>query len=134
LSSNKEEFEPAQCPCGRIISHPSEYKLLFLKKEQNEIDILCPNDTCYLRELGYITFRIDDDGNVKVEKISFYPPFVTWNVGRMGREKATKVLKAHLRWIVKKGVDWEKIKEDYMKRSREREEEEIAVTEEEITE
>ena len=106
-----EGSEPViQCPCGRIIKDPSEYKLLYLKKEQFEIDIICPNDTCYLRELGFIKFRLEGD-KIKIEKASFYPPFVTWNVTRLGKELATKLLKQHLKNIVEKQVDWEKIKE-----------------------
>jgi len=109
-----------QCPCGRVIKDPSEYKLLYLKKEQNEVDILCPNDTCYLRELGFVKFRVDENGEIRLEKASFYPPFVTWNVARMGREKATKTLREHLRWIYSKGIDWEKIKVDIKKRKGEK--------------
>lgn len=109
-----------QCPCGRVIKDPSEYKLLYLKKEQNEVDILCPNDTCYLRELGFVKFRVDENGEIRLEKASFYPPFVTWNVARMGREKATKTLREHLRWIYSKGIDWEKIKVDIKKRKEEK--------------
>ncbi len=109
-----------QCPCGRVIKDPSEYKLLYLKKEQNEVDILCPNDTCYLRELGFVKFKVDENGEIRLEKASFYPPFVTWNVARMGREKATKTLREHLRWIYSKGIDWEKIKVDIKKRKGEK--------------
>jgi len=109
-----------QCPCGRVIKDPSEYKLLYLKKEQNEVDILCPNDTCYLRELGFVKFKVDENGEIRLEKASFYPPFVTWNVARMGREKATKTLREHLKWIYSKGIDWEKIKVDIKKRKGEK--------------
>ncbi|RLE94956.1 MAG: hypothetical protein DRN04_01585 [Thermoprotei archaeon] len=115
MSTNEPQEEKIQCPCGRIIEQPSDYKLLFLKKELNEIDILCPNDTCYLRELGYIKFKVEDD-NVKIESATFYPPFVTWNAARLGREKALKILREHLKTIVQKHIDWNKIKEDYKKR------------------
>ncbi|RLE82629.1 MAG: hypothetical protein DRJ51_00655 [Thermoprotei archaeon] len=105
-----EVEEKIQCPCGRTINDASEYKLLFLKKEMYEIDLLCPNDTCFLRELGFVKFRVEDD-NIKIEKASFYPPFVTWNVARLGKEKAMTLLKQHLRDIVNKQIDWSKIKE-----------------------
>jgi hypothetical protein len=96
---------PVQCPCGRQINDASEFKLLFLKKELNEIDILCPNDTCYLRELGYIRFDIVD-GKPKFREASFYPPFVTWNKSQLGEEEAEKTLKQMLKDIVTKYIDW----------------------------
>ena len=106
-----------QCPCGRFIESPADYKLLYLKKEQNEIDILCPNDTCYLRELGFIKFKIDEKTRkLKIERAAFYPPFVTWNAARLGAEVAHRILKEHLREIVLKYVDWQRVKEDYFKR------------------
>jgi len=100
--------EKVQCPCGRIIENAREYKLLYLKKELSEIDVLCPNDTCYLRELGYVKFDMKGD-EAKFKEASFYPPFVTWNAGRAGSEKAEKLLKAHLRQIVTKEIDWKMI-------------------------
>lgn len=105
-SSNNQDY--IQCVCGRVIKDPSEYKLLYLRKEDNEIDILCPNDTCYLRELGYIKFEVIDN-KPKVVKASFYTPFVTWNVARLGKEKAMSILKNHLRALVKIHVHWDKI-------------------------
>lgn len=107
--SDKSEEIKIQCVCGRIIENPGDYKLLYLRKEQNEIDILCPNDTCYLRELGFIKFKVEND-SVKLERASFYPPFVTWNVSRLGKESALKLLRDHLRALVQKYVDWDKIK------------------------
>ncbi|MEM1582738.1 MAG: hypothetical protein QXK89_09570 [Candidatus Bathyarchaeia archaeon] len=101
LSAEKEVI---QCPCGRIINSPEEYKVLYLKHELREIDILCPNDSCYLRELGYIKFDVKD-GKAVFREASFYPPFVTWNSGRLGFERAEKILKDHLRAVAKK-VDW----------------------------
>ena len=98
------ERRSIQCPCGRIIENPDEYKILYLKHELREIDILCPNDSCYLRELGYIKFEIKD-GKAVFKEASFYPPFVTWNAGRLGFENAEKILKSHLKAIAKK-VDW----------------------------
>jgi len=97
-----------QCPCGRKISDASEFKLLFLKKELNEIDILCPNDSCYLRELGYIKFDVVEN-KAKFKEASFYPPFVTWNSSQLGKDEAQEALKSYLRDIVKKQIDWNKI-------------------------
>ena len=96
---------PVQCPCGRQINDASEFKLLFLKKELNEIDILCPNETCYLRELGYVRFDVAD-GKPKFREASFYPPFVTWNKSQLGEEEAEKTLKQMLKDIVTKYIDW----------------------------
>jgi len=104
-----EEIETIQCPCGRVIEDPEEYKVVYLKHELKEIDILCPNDSCYLRELGYIKFDIEG-GKAKFKEASFYPPFVTWNSGRLGAEKAEVLLKDHLKKIAKR-VDWERLGE-----------------------
>jgi len=114
--SERAEEPKIQCVCGRIIESAADYKLLYLKKEQNEIDILCPNDVCYLRELGFIRFRVDENGNPKVERASFYPPFVTWNVSRLGRDVAMKLLRQHLKDLVTRYVDWDKIREDIRRR------------------
>lgn len=103
-----------QCPCGREINHPSEYKLLLLKLEMKEIDILCPNDVCYLRELGYVKFDIKDSKLVFKEAV-FYPPFVTWNASQLGSEKAEELLKLHLRILVSEVMDWSRIKETYFR-------------------
>ncbi|MEM3041794.1 MAG: hypothetical protein QXG97_07225 [Nitrososphaerota archaeon] len=99
--------EKIQCPCGRVINDPEDYKVLYLKHELKEIDILCPNDSCYLRELGYIKFE-EAGGKARFKEASFYPPFVTWNAGRIGFETAEKLLKSHLKEIAKK-VDWERL-------------------------
>jgi len=100
--------EKVQCPCGRTIEGPSDYRVLYLKKELREIDILCPNDACYLRELGYV--RFDFEGKeAKFKEAAFYPPFVTWNAGRLGSENVDKALKDHLRQIVTDVVDWKRI-------------------------
>lgn len=97
-----------QCPCGRKISEASEFHLLFLKKELNEIDVLCPNDSCYLRELGYIRFDVVEN-KAKFKEASFYPPFVTWNSSQMGKSEAQDALKEMLRNIVRKQINWSKI-------------------------
>jgi len=99
--------EKIQCPCGRIIESSDEYKVLYLKRELREIDVLCPNDACYLRELGYIRFDLEK-GKATFKEASFYPPFVTWNSGRLGFDRAERALKSHLGGIVKK-VDWLRI-------------------------
>jgi len=100
-----------QCPCGRKISEASEFHLLFLKKELNEIDVLCPNDSCYLRELGYIKFDVVDN-KAKFKEASFYPPFVTWNSSQLGKDEAQYALKNILRDIVRKQINWAKISTD----------------------
>ncbi len=101
------ESEKVQCPCGRVIEDPEEYKVLYLKHELQEIDILCPNDSCYLRELGYIKFEVEGN-KAKFKEASFYPPLVTWNAGRIGWETAEKLLKSHLKAVAKK-LDWDRL-------------------------
>ena len=97
-----------QCPCGRRIAEASEFHLLFLKKELNEIDVLCPNDSCYLRELGYIKFDVVEN-KAKFKEASFYPPFVTWNSSQMGKDEAQNALKGMLKFLVSKQIDWNRI-------------------------
>lgn len=109
-----EEGVYIQCVCGRIIKDPSEYKVVYIKKENRELDILCPNDTCYLRELGFIQFTLEGD-KPKITKATFYSPFVTWNVARLGRERANELLKQHLQLLVKRHIDWNKIVEETKK-------------------
>lgn len=104
MSSTTEKI---QCPCGRVIESGDEYKVLYLKHELREIDLLCPNDACYLRELGYVRFDFDK-GAAKFKEASFYPPFVTWNSGRLGFDEAEKMLKNQLGRIVKK-IDWKRV-------------------------
>jgi len=96
---------PVQCPCGREIRDAGEFKLLFLKKELNEIDILCPNETCYLRELGFVKFDVVN-GKAKFKEASFYPPFVTWNKSQLGEQEAESDLKGMLKELAKKYIDW----------------------------
>lgn len=100
--------EKIQCPCGRVIENPGDYTLLYLKHELREIDILCPNDACYLRELGYVRFEFRDK-QAKFKEATFYPPFVTWNSGRIGHENSEALLKSHLKEIVTKMIDWARI-------------------------
>lgn len=102
-----------QCPCGKEYASPEEYGLVFVKKDQCEIDILCSNPACFLKELGYVKFKLDrDSSKVKIEVASFYPPYVTWNATRLGKENALKMLEHHLRTILEKIVDWRKIMRD----------------------
>jgi len=102
-----------QCPCGKEYRSPDEYKIVFLKKNQCEIDILCANPACHLKELGYVKFKVDrEKGKVLIEVAAFYPPYVTWNATRMGRDEALKLLNEHLRYIVEKRIDWKKIVEE----------------------
>ncbi|MFX1284073.1 MAG: hypothetical protein ACFFB5_10480 [Promethearchaeota archaeon] len=100
-----------QCPCGKMIESTEDYQLLFLKKEMNEIDILCPNDTCYLRELGFITFeKIDTPKKqIKLNQAVFYVPFVTWNATRLTEKKAAEILKKQLIDLVQNHVEWHKL-------------------------
>ncbi|PWI48929.1 hypothetical protein CEE45_04150 [Candidatus Heimdallarchaeota archaeon B3_Heim] len=101
-----------QCPCGRTIHDYSDYSLLYLKKEfgeGGEIDILCKNDYCYLRELGYLKFSIDKAKKVILEKGKFYAPYVTWNATRMSEDRTVEILKQHLVDITEKLVQWQKV-------------------------
>ncbi len=107
------EGEYLQCPCGKVYKDPNEYKLVFVKKEQCEIDIMCSNPACHLKELGYVKFKIDKKHRkVHVEIASFYSPYVTWNNTRLGKEKAMRLLEEHLRYIVEKRIDWSRIARD----------------------
>ncbi len=109
-----EKKEILQCPCGRWIESPSDYKLMFLKKLDMEIDILCPNDACYLKELGCITFKIEN-GKLVWKEAKFYPPYVTWNYSQLGKKKAEKIMREHLKKIVTERVEWKKVKEETLK-------------------
>lgn len=99
-----------ECPCGTVIESPARYALLFLKKELLEIDILCPNETCYLRELGYVRFDMSGQ-EIAFKEASFYPPFVTWNATQLGKEQTQEALKKHLKEIVTKHIRWNEIAE-----------------------
>lgn len=102
-----------QCPCGKDYESPDEYKIVFLKKDQCEIDILCVNPACHLKELGYIKFEVDREKmKILIEIAAFYPPYVTWNATRLGRENALKLLNEHLRHIIENRIDWKKIADE----------------------
>ncbi len=100
-----------QCPCGYKIEDESKYNILFLKKEQREIDILCPNASCFLGELGFIKFIIVDDQPV-LELARFYSPFVTWNATQLGEEDTRKRLVNHLKLLITKKIRWSMIIEE----------------------
>ncbi len=106
-----DDISNAQCPCGHKIDDSSDYNILYLKKELMEIDILCPNSVCYLGELGFIKFEIED-GQPKLELARFYSPYVTWNATRMGEEKASTLLKDHLRKLITGKINWRQIAKD----------------------
>ncbi len=110
----KKMTESIQCPCGQNIKDYNDYLLLFLKKDMGEIDILCPNDYCYLRELGFLKFDIGENLEVFFEKGRFYAPYVTWNATKMTEETTVRILKQHLIDITEKTVDWERIKRDHI--------------------
>ncbi|MCS7097057.1 MAG: hypothetical protein NZ926_01040 [Candidatus Methanomethylicia archaeon] len=99
-----------QCPCGTTIRSPKQYRLMFVRKEALEIDILCSNDLCYLKELGVIKFEVDSNGNLKFSKAEFHTPFVTWNTSRIGYEETLGKLKEHLKRIILETIDWNEIK------------------------
>lgn len=99
-----------ECPCGTVIESSQRYTLLFLKKELFEIDILCPNEMCYLRELGYVKFDMSGQ-EARFREASFYPPFVTWNTTQLGKEMTHEILKEHLKEIVTKQIKWKEITE-----------------------
>ncbi|MFX0209782.1 MAG: hypothetical protein ACFFDT_27620 [Candidatus Hodarchaeota archaeon] len=83
-----------------------------------EIDILCPNEYCYLRELGFLKFTIDESGHIQFNTGRFYAPFVTWNATRMSEETIVEMLKQHLIEITEKHVSWKKVKEDFLKKEK----------------
>lgn len=108
--------ETIQCPCGQTIKGHTDYELLYLKKD--EIDILCQNEFCYLRELGFLKLDIDDETHkVSFQSGKFYAPYVTWNATRMSEELTVKVLRQHLIDITEKLVEWDKIAKSVKKRT-----------------
>jgi len=103
-----------RCPCGVPIERPEQYHLIFLKKELHEIDILCPNEACYLRELGFLRFHMNGEEAV-FDEGAFYPPFVTWNASQIGSEIANGVLTQHIKKLVKEQIDWIDIAQSVLK-------------------
>ena len=108
--------ETIQCPCGKTIEDHTKYDLLYLKKD--EIDILCQNEYCYLRELGFLKFDIEaETSKINFEAGRFYAPYVTWNATRMSEEKTVEILRQHLIDITEKLVEWDKIKASAKKKT-----------------
>ncbi|MFQ1020747.1 hypothetical protein [Tardisphaera saccharovorans] len=103
--TSHESSDVVQCVCGTYIRSAADYGLVFLKKDQMEIDIICPNPDCYLHELGFIKFKVENNKPELVDA-RFYSPFCTWNASRMGKETMEKKLREHLIWLVEEGVDW----------------------------
>ncbi len=106
--TENDETSQIQCPCGQKIQKHTDYQLLYLKKDMGEIDILCPNEYCYLRELGFLRFSIKNK-KIIFEIGRFYAPYVTWNATIMSEEKTVRKLKQHLVDITEKNVQWQKI-------------------------
>lgn len=125
--------EEIQCPCGQYIEDYSKYLLLHLKKEMGEIDILCPNEFCYLRELGFLKFRIDKAGEIEFDIGRFYAPYSTWNATRITEESTVKILKQHLIDITEKLVDWEKVKKGFIQKEEKEKSEEEKITGTEVS-
>lgn len=108
--------ETIQCPCGQTIEDYKNYELLYLKKD--EIDILCQNEYCYLRELGFLKFEFSKNTDkITFQTGKFYAPYVTWNATRMSEEKTVEILRHHLIDITEKLVEWGKIKKSAKKRT-----------------
>ncbi|UCE12987.1 MAG: hypothetical protein JSV04_12445 [Candidatus Heimdallarchaeota archaeon] len=122
-----------QCPCGQYIEDYSKYLLLHLKKEMGEIDILCPNEFCYLRELGFLKFGIDESGEIDFDIGRFYAPYSTWNATRITEESTVKILKQHLIDITEKLVDWDKVKKGFIPKEKEEEKREKENSETEVS-
>lgn len=108
------EESNAQCPCGHKLNNSSEYNILYLKKEMREIDILCPNSVCYLGELGFIKFEITDN-QAELKHTRFYSPYVTWNATRLGEDKASMLLKSHLKELITEKINWRQIIDETLK-------------------
>ncbi|OLS20811.1 MAG: hypothetical protein HeimC3_38740 [Candidatus Heimdallarchaeota archaeon LC_3] len=96
------------CICTKEIDSSMNYKLVILKGITEEIDIFCQNESCSIRELGYIKFRRNVDNSVSFLKAKFYPTFVSFNINSSNDPKYS-ILKKHLVEIVQNRVDWIKI-------------------------
>jgi len=123
--SGEKGQDVIQCVCGTYIRSPSDYQLIFLKKDQMEIDVVCPNPDCYLHELGFIKFKMSQ-GKPHLVDARFYSPFCTWNASRLGRDKMQSMLREHLIWLVEEGVDWKGVVDSLEKYEREKAEAEKA--------
>jgi len=95
-----------ECPCGAKIVHQGELRLVWPQKDENQLYILCPDDSCYLKEVGYILLR--RGGNeVRLNRVIFYPAFSSWNLARLGRERGNSLLKQLAKELRKRRVSWE---------------------------
>jgi len=92
-----------ECPCGARIVRSDEVRLVWTGRDR--IDIVCPGDSCYLKEVGYIGFSRHGD-KVRLKRVSFYPPFSSWNLSRLGRERGSKLLDDLARGLMKRKVSW----------------------------
>ncbi len=92
-----------ECPCGAKILHHGELRLEWKRENESQVHIICPDDSCYLREVGHIRFERNGH-EVRLKKVMFYPPFSSWNLARLGRERGNKLLKLLARELVKRKV------------------------------
>lgn len=99
-----EEDDYVQCPCGRLIRSPREYVVFLMNIGEHEISLLCPNEGCYLEELGRIRFTVKGKSRT-IEEASFNPFFFSWNSDRLGEERAKALLESHMKNAID-GIDW----------------------------
>ncbi len=97
-----------ECPCGAKIVHQGELRLALTQRGETQLYILCPDNSCYLREVGYIRFKRDGD-KVRLNKVIFYPPFSSWNIARLGRERGSKLLRQLAAALMKREVSWKEL-------------------------
>ena len=93
------------CICNYEINSAESYKLVILKEVTDEIDIFCPNQSCSVKELGYIKFKRNKDNSISFSKAKFYPTFVSYNITSTNDPKYF-ILKNHLIYIAKNRVNW----------------------------
>ena len=96
-----------RCICNQKLNSFRDYKLAILEGITEEIDIFCPNESCSIRELGYVKF-FNNNGNISFSKAKFYPTFVSYNVSNT-EDKTYQKLKSHLRDIVNISIDWKNL-------------------------
>gem|GEM_PF-6995905 len=102
--NQKGENDYVQCPCGRLIRSPREYRIFLFNIREHEINILCPNEGCYLGELGRIEF-VTKARSWVIEEASFNSFFLSWNSDRLGEERTKALLESHLKNVIG-GIDW----------------------------
>ena len=106
-----------QCPCGRIIRSPKEYRVFFMREIGNVVYLLCPNERCYVGELGNITFSIHGR-SAKVDRAFFNMLFYSWNSEQLGEKTAKILLEDHLKTIVTRDINWQTISETAKRKKR----------------